>query len=137
MRSVRRSHGGGILSVDQGGKIALYFTGPRHACENLAEVLKYRSKELPSPIQVCDALWRNVPKLSTGVVRGSRSCWLIASPTDLGNSWMHGAIFLMVSGLWFWVGVDRTELFYRLSISFSFRSESDETGWQGVQTTSK
>jgi transposase len=57
----------GIVSVDQGRKIALYFTGSRHAGENLAEVLKRRSAELPSPIQMCDALSRNVPKLPAGV----------------------------------------------------------------------
>jgi len=57
----------GIVSVGEGHKIALYFTGSRHAGENLAEVLKKRSAELPSPIQMCDALSRNVPKLPTGV----------------------------------------------------------------------
>ena len=30
----------GIVSVGEGHKIALYFTGSRHAGENLAEVLK-------------------------------------------------------------------------------------------------
>ena len=57
----------GIVSVGEGSKIALYFTGSRHAGENLAEVLKQRSAELPSPIQMCDALSRNVPKLPAGV----------------------------------------------------------------------
>jgi transposase len=57
----------GIVSVDQGRKIALYFTGGRHAGENLAEVLRQRNAELPSPIQMCDALSRNVPKLPVGV----------------------------------------------------------------------
>jgi len=57
----------GIVSVDQGWKIALYFTGGRHAGENIAEVLKQRSAELPSPIQMCDALSRNVLKLPAGV----------------------------------------------------------------------
>jgi hypothetical protein len=57
----------GIVSVGEGHKIALYFTGSRHAGENLAEVLKKRSAELPSPIQMCDALSRNVPKLPAGV----------------------------------------------------------------------
>jgi transposase len=57
----------GIVSVDQGWKIALYFTGGRHAGENLAEVLKQRRAELPNPIQMCDALSRNVPKLPSGV----------------------------------------------------------------------
>ena len=57
----------GIVSVGEGHKIALYFTGGRHAGENLAEVLKQRNAELPSPIQMCDALSRNVPKLPAGV----------------------------------------------------------------------
>lgn len=57
----------GIVSVGEGHKIALYFTGGRHAGENLAEVLKQRSAELPTPIQMCDALSRNVPKLPSGV----------------------------------------------------------------------
>jgi hypothetical protein len=57
----------GIVSGGQGWKIALYFTGSRHAGENIAEVLKQRRAELPSPIQMCDALSRNVPRLPAGV----------------------------------------------------------------------
>src|ERR1035438_476136 len=57
----------GIVSVGQGWKIALYFTGSRHAGENIAEVLKQRRAELPSPIQMCDSLSHNVPKLPAGV----------------------------------------------------------------------
>jgi len=57
----------GIVSVGEDRKIALYFTGSRHAGENLSEVLKQRRAELPSPIQMCDALSRNVPKLPEGV----------------------------------------------------------------------
>jgi hypothetical protein len=34
----------------------------KHAGENLAEVLKQRARELPAPIQMCDALSRNTPK---------------------------------------------------------------------------
>jgi len=56
----------GIVSTGEGSKIALFFTGAKHAGENLAEVLKRRAAELPSPIQMCDALSRNVPKLSGG-----------------------------------------------------------------------
>jgi hypothetical protein len=33
------------------------------ARENIAEVLKQRARELPAPIQMCDALSRNTPKL--------------------------------------------------------------------------
>jgi len=53
----------GLVWIVQGCRIALYFTGCKHAGENLAEVLKQRSAELPPIIQMCDALSRNVPKL--------------------------------------------------------------------------
>jgi hypothetical protein len=43
----------GIVSVGQGWKIALYFTGSWHAGENIADVLKQRRAELPSPIRIC------------------------------------------------------------------------------------
>ena len=56
----------GIVSVAEGREIALYFTGRRHAGENLADVLKWRREQAPAPIQMCDALSRNVPKLSEG-----------------------------------------------------------------------
>ncbi len=44
-----------------GHQVALFFSGRRHAGENLAEVLKHRAEELPPPIQMCDALARNLP----------------------------------------------------------------------------
>jgi len=50
----------GIVSVDEGHRIALFFTGHKHAGENLAEVLKHRVLELSPPIQMCDALSRNM-----------------------------------------------------------------------------
>ena len=53
----------GLVWIVQGRRIALYFTGCKHAGENLAEVLKLRSGDLPPIIQMCDALSRNVPKL--------------------------------------------------------------------------
>jgi len=53
----------GIVSMVGVWTIALYFTGPKHAGENLAEVLRQRARELPPPIQMCDALSRNTPKL--------------------------------------------------------------------------
>ena len=43
-------------------KSRCFFTGAKHAAENIAEVLKQRARELPAPIQMCDALTRNVPK---------------------------------------------------------------------------
>jgi transposase len=57
----------GIVATSQGRKIALYFTGRQHAGENLADVLKQRAAELRPPIQMSDALSRNVPKLPGGV----------------------------------------------------------------------
>jgi transposase len=57
----------GIVSTSEGWKIALYFTGRQHAGENLADVLKQRPRHLSPPIQMCDALSRNVPKLAAGV----------------------------------------------------------------------
>ncbi len=43
------------------GTIALFFTGRKHAGENLALVLDKRAKDLPPPIQMGDALTRNLP----------------------------------------------------------------------------
>src|SRR5204863_994905 len=57
----------GIVSTTAGRKIALYFTGRQHAGENLADVLRRRAAALDAPIQMCDALSRNAPKLSSGV----------------------------------------------------------------------
>ena len=52
----------GIVSIGDGYRIGLYFTGRKHAGENLAGVLKQRAAGLAAPIQMCDALSRNLPK---------------------------------------------------------------------------
>jgi transposase len=52
----------GIVSLVGAWTVALFFTGWKHAGENIAEVLKQRAHELPAPIQMCDALSRNTPK---------------------------------------------------------------------------
>jgi transposase len=52
-----------LVWICQEHLIALYFTGCKHAGENLTEVLKQRSPELPPPIQMCDALSRNLPNV--------------------------------------------------------------------------
>jgi hypothetical protein len=49
----------GIISKCSDKPIALFFTGPKHAGENLADVLANRAEELSAPIQMCDALSRN------------------------------------------------------------------------------
>jgi transposase len=54
--------GSGIVSLAGAWTIALFFTGWKHAGENIAVVLKHRTHEQPAPIQMCDALSRNTPK---------------------------------------------------------------------------
>jgi len=51
----------GVVALRDGRRVALFFSGRRHAGENLAAVLKHRAAELPPPIQMCDALSRNLP----------------------------------------------------------------------------
>jgi len=57
----------GLVWICQGHRIPLYFTGCKHAVENLAKVLKQRPAGLPPLIQVCDALSRNQPKLTNPI----------------------------------------------------------------------
>ena len=52
----------GILSTVGDRKMAVFMTGGRHAGENLADILQKRSTALPPPVQMCDALSRNLPK---------------------------------------------------------------------------
>ena len=51
----------GIVAKTEGRRIALFFTGTKHAGENLAQVLAQRARNLGPPIQMCDALARNLP----------------------------------------------------------------------------
>lgn len=51
----------GIVSIKEDQRIALFMTGRNHAGENLSELLQARAKTLSAPIQMCDALSRNVP----------------------------------------------------------------------------
>jgi hypothetical protein len=58
----------GIVVTRQKHRVALFFTGPKHAGENLAAVLAHREPGLPAPIQICDALACNtVPACNTEV----------------------------------------------------------------------
>ena len=49
----------GMVSIVEDRKIALFFTGQKHAGENMTDLLKQRHAELEPPIQMCDALSRN------------------------------------------------------------------------------
>jgi transposase len=51
----------GIVATRDGRRIALFFSGRQHAGENLKDVLSRRAAELGAPIQMCDALSRNLP----------------------------------------------------------------------------
>jgi len=51
----------GVVSTSEGRRIALFFSGRKHAGENLKDVLVQRAAELGPPIQMCDALSRNLP----------------------------------------------------------------------------
>lgn len=48
--------------------IALYFTGRKHAGENLTKVLQEREGQRSPPIHMCDALSRNVPENFRGIL---------------------------------------------------------------------
>lgn len=52
----------GVLAVKEERRMALFFTGPKHAGENMEKLLEQRARDLNPPIQMCDALSRNVPK---------------------------------------------------------------------------
>jgi len=49
----------GIVSTINDQKIALFYTGRKHAGENLTDLLQQRHSDRSPPIQMCDALSRN------------------------------------------------------------------------------
>lgn len=51
-----------IAVVAMVGTIALFFTGRKHAGENLADLLEKRDPALPTPLLMSDALARNLPE---------------------------------------------------------------------------
>ena len=68
----------GVVSVSDEYLVALFFTGHNHAGENLASVLQHRADELDPPIQMCDALSRNIPNdlatlMSNCLIHGRRN----------------------------------------------------------------
>lgn len=52
----------GVLAVQDERHMALFFTGKKHAGQNMADLLKRRASGLSPPVHMCDALSRNVPK---------------------------------------------------------------------------
>ena len=54
----------GVVSTTEGGHpVALFFSGPQHAGENVKQVLQQRAAELPPPVLMGDASSRNTSKL--------------------------------------------------------------------------
>lgn len=62
----------GILAEVDGHRIALFFTGRKHAGENLETLLEQRQEGLPAPIQMCDGQSAN--KLKTFQTREANCC---------------------------------------------------------------
>jgi transposase len=52
----------GIVSTTKDGKIALFYTGRKHAGENMKDLLEQRQMHRAPPIQMCDGLSRNIPE---------------------------------------------------------------------------
>jgi transposase len=82
----------GMVSIVEDRKIALFFTGEKHAGENMTDLLKLRHAELEPPIQMCDALSRNRPEeveilLANCLIHGRRNFVEIASsfPEQTGH----------------------------------------------------
>jgi transposase len=70
----------GIVSTAQKQTIALFFTGHQHAGENLADVLQRRAAVLAPPMQMCDALSRNLTKLLCCLACRSQPTIFISAP---------------------------------------------------------
>lgn len=73
-----------IVARKDGRDIALYFTGRRHAGENLVKLLERRLPGKEPPIQMCDALSRNYPEqlntiLSKCIAHGRRKFVAVAT----------------------------------------------------------
>jgi len=62
----------GIVAEVDGHRIALFFTGRKHAGENLDRVLAQREEGLPAPIQMSDGLASN--QLKTAQTREANCC---------------------------------------------------------------
>lgn len=53
-----------ILSKNGDKEIGIFFTGRNHAGENIDQLLDSRESDAPVPIQMCDGLSRNIPKVN-------------------------------------------------------------------------
>ena len=58
----RGMHTTGMVAKNGELTVALFYSGKKHAGENLEDLLKHRSPDKDTIIQMCDALSRNAPK---------------------------------------------------------------------------
>lgn len=58
----------GIVSINDGRKIALFFTGRKHAGENFNELIAQRDPDRKHPIQMCDAKKGNANQETKAIV---------------------------------------------------------------------
>ena len=88
----------GILStLDNDVQVALFFTGKKHAGENLADLLNERPEGLEPPIQQCDGSKTNYPKGQETYVA---NCASHARREFYDLSFIHPEVVLRVIG-WF------------------------------------
>ena len=66
--------------------LRLFFSGRKHAGENLKELLLRRAANRPAPIQMCDALSRNLPAGLATIL--CPTVWLMAG--DSLSMWQTG-----------------------------------------------
>ena len=107
------------------GAIAIFFTGRKHAGENLAHVLDKRAKDLPPPIQMGDALTRNLPLgheviASNCIAHGRRKI------VDEIDNYPVECRFI----------IEQLALVYKLDDECKVRGDSDEERLLAHQTTS-
>jgi transposase len=107
------------------GTIALFFTGRKHAGENLALVLNKRAKDLPPPIQMGDALTRNLP-LGHEVVASNCIAHGRRKIVDEIDNYPVECRFI----------IERLALVYKLDDECKARGASDEERLLAHQTTS-
>ena len=69
-----------VVVQSEGRDIALFFSIPQHAGENLVDVLRHRPEDLGAPVQMCDALSRNMPGGA-----GDPTAWL--TPGGTSSTW--------------------------------------------------
>jgi transposase len=88
----------GIVSTRAGQKIALFLSGRQHAGENLKDVLVQRTRELPAPIQMCDALC--APDVSGWTPKGGHPEHFVGNvvrPWPFGRPpWLRGTLMKCV-----------------------------------------